>query len=185
MQHPFIIGERIYLRGLERNDLTGNMFQWANDPEVTHYMFMGATPNTMERLQEEYEQLHGSKNDVIFAIVEREADTHIGNVGLYTINWIARSAELRIVVGEKQHWNKGYGTEATRLTLRYGFDKLNLNKVWLGVNAAHQGAVRAYEKAGFVHEGVLRQEIYRNGQYYDAARMSVLRGEFLTQREQK
>ena len=57
MYHPFIIGEKIYLRGMERDDLEGNYFQWANDPEVTHYMFMGAMPNTMEQLEEEYEQL--------------------------------------------------------------------------------------------------------------------------------
>lgn len=185
MHYPFIIGEKVYLRGLERDDLTGNMFQWANDPEVTRYMFLGAMPNTVERLQEEYDQLLKSKNDVIFAVVEKGTDAHVGNVGLHMINWISRSAELRIIIGEKQHWNKGYGTEATRLTVKYGFDKLNLNKVWLGVNAAYKGAIRAYEKAGFVHEGTLRQEIYRNGQYYDAVRMSILRNEFLTHREQE
>ena len=177
MYHPFIIGEKLYLRGLEREDLKGNMFQWANDAEVTRYMFMGALPNTIELLAEEYEQLMKSKNNVVFAVVDKETGTHIGNVGLYVINWISRSAEFRIVIGEKDFWNKGYGTEATRLTVQYGFEKLNLNKVWLGVNAEHTSAVMAYEKAGFVREGVLRQEIYRNSRYYDAIRMSILREE--------
>jgi len=175
MYHPFIAGEKIYLRGLEKSDLTGNMFQWANDSEVTYYMFMGAMPNTIELLEEEYEQLVKSKNDVVFAVIEKETDIHVGNVGLYVINWITRSAEFRIIIGEKEYWKKGYGTEATKLTVDYGFGKLNLNKVWLGVNAAHKDAIKAYEKAGFVHEGILRQEIYRNGEYYDAVRMSILR----------
>lgn len=185
MHHPFITGEKIYLRGLEKDDLKENMFQWANDSEVTHYMFMGATPNSMELLEEEYEQLIRSKNDVVFACIERETDIHIGNVGLYIIDWISRSAESRIIIGEKEYWNKGYGTEATKLSIGYGFEKLNLNKVWLGVNAEHIGAIKAYENAGFVHEGVLRQEIYRNGKYYDAIRMSILRKEYFALKEQK
>ena len=60
----------------------------------------------------------------------------------------------------------------------YGFDKLNLNKIWLGVNSENKAAVKSYKAAGFVEEGVLRQEIYRNGRYYDATRMSILREEF-------
>lgn len=183
MYHPFIIGKKLYLRGLERKDLEGNYFQWANDPEVTYYMFMGAYPNTIEALQEEYDKLIKSKNDVVFAIIDKKTDTHIGNVGLYTINWISRSGELRIIIGEKKYWGKGYGTEATKLVLEYAFDKLNLNKVWLGVNVEHVAAVRCYENAGFVKEGILREEIYRNGKYYDAVRMSVLRKEYLANKE--
>lgn len=178
MYHPFIVGKGIYLRGLEKEDLKRNMFQWANDSEVTYYMFMGAIPNSMELLEEEYEQIVKSKNDVVFAIVDKKTDVHIGNVGLYTINWISWSGELRIIIGDKEYWNKGYGTEATKLTVQYGFEKLNINKVWLGVNAEHEGAIKAYENAGFVHEGILRQEIYRNGKYYDAVRMSILKDEY-------
>lgn len=180
MHHPFIIGEKVYLRALEKNDLVGNMFQWANDSGVTHYMFMGAVPNTMERLEEEYEQLLNSKNDVVLAAIDQKTDIHIGNVGLYVINWINRSAEFRIIIGEKEYWNKGYGSELTKLTVTYGYEKLNLNKIWLGVNKDNKSAVKTYEKAGFVYEGNLRQEIYRNGQYYDAVRMSILRNEYFT-----
>lgn len=182
MQHPFLVGKKIYLRGLEKDDLSGNMFQWANDPEVTYYMFMGAMPNSMELLEEEYEQLVKGKNDVVFAIVDKETDIHIGNVGLYVINWISRSAEFRIIIGEKEYWNKGHGTEATQLAVQYGFERLNLNKVWLGVNAEHKGAIKSYENVGFVREGILRQEIYHNGRYYDAVRMSILRDEYLARK---
>ena len=178
MYHPFIEGEKIYLRGLERSDLTWNMFQWANDAEVTHYMIMGAMPNTVEQLEEEYEQLSKSDKDVVFAIVDKKSDTHIGNAGLYLINYISRVGEFRIIVGEKEYWNKGYGTEATKLTVDYGFERLNLNCIFLGVNVEHAGAIKAYEKAGFVKEGAMRQMIYRNGRYYDAVRMSILMKEY-------
>jgi len=185
MHHPFIVGEKIYFRGLEKNDLTGNMFQWANDPEVTYYMFMGAKPNTIELLEEEYESLIKSMNDVVFAVVDKETTVHIGNVGLYMINWTSRSAEFRIVIGEKNCWKKGYGTEATILTVDYAFERLNLNKVWLGVNAAHKAAIKAYENAGFMHEGILRQEIYRNSIYYNVVRMSILREDYVALKEKK
>jgi ribosomal-protein-alanine N-acetyltransferase len=179
MKNPYIIGNKTYLRALERSDLTGNLYQWANDFNVNYFMFMGTFPNTLERVWEEYEPLLKSKNDVVMAVIDRQADTHIGNVGLYSINWISRSAEYRIVIGEKRYWGKGYGTEATKLTIAYGFEKLNLNKIWLGVNQQNLGAVKTYTNSGFVYEGLLRQEIYRNGWYYNAIRMSILREEYL------
>lgn len=183
MRHPFLIGKKLYLRGLEKADLGKNMFQWANDAEVTHYMFMGSRPNSMELLEEEYDKLIRSANDVAFAMIDKKTGTHIGNAGLYVINWISRAAEYRIIIGEKKFWNKGYGQEAANLIVEYGFDKLNLNRIWLGVNADHAKGVRSYEKSGFKREGLLRQEIYRNGRYYDAVRMSILRSEFYARRK--
>ncbi len=185
MYHPFIVGDKIYLRGLERDDLKGNMSQWANDSEVTYYMFMGAMPSNIELLEEEYEQLIRSKNDVVFAIMDKQTETHIGNAGLYVINYITRSGEFRIIIGEKEYWGKGYGTEVTQLTVQYAFEKLNLNKVWLGVNAENKRGIKAYKNAGFVVEGTLRQEIYRNGKYYDVIRMSIVRDEYLARKEGK
>lgn len=181
MKTPFITGERLYLRGLEKEDLKGNMFNWANDSEVTHYMYTGLKPNTMEVLEKEYDNVVHSDKDVVFAIMDKKTKQHIGNVGLYTINWLYRSAEYRIIIGEKSFWSKGYGAEAAELVLNYGFEKLNLNKIWLGVNTENQAAVKSYHKAGFKNEGTLREEIYRNGKYYDALRMSILRSEFYGQ----
>lgn len=178
MKTPFIVGEKIYLRGLEKKDLADNMFNWANDSDVTRYMYTGLKPNNLELLEKEYDQLISSDKDVVMAIVDKQTDEHVGNVGLYSINWLYRSAEYRIIIGEKDFWGKGYGLEAAKLIIEYGFDKLNLNKIWLGVNAENSSAVKSYRNAGFVEEGVLRQEIYRNSKYYDAVRMSILREEY-------
>lgn len=189
MYHPYIIGKKLYLRGIEKEDLSGTMFQWPNDPEVTHYMVMGAIPNSgsiycsWNTIEEEYEKLRKSEKDVVFAIIDKESDNMIGVVGLYDISWIPRHAELRIVIGEKDFWGKGYGTEATKLVVDYAFDKLNLNKVYMGVNAEHKRAIKAYKNAGFIEEGTLRKEQYRNSKYYDAVRMSILREEYYAKRE--
>ena len=178
MYHPFIVGKNVYLRGLEKGDLKSNYFQWANDAEVTHYMEMGLKPNNFEQLEIEYNELIKSKNDIVFVIVDIKTDILIGSCGLYCINWISRKAEYRIIIGEKEYWNKGFGSEVAKLLIQYGFEKLNLNKIWLGVNSENKGAEKSYVKAGFIREGILRQEIHRNNRYYDAVRMSILREEY-------
>ena len=119
-----------------------------------------------------------SANDVVFAIVDRATEQHIGNTAIHNIDWIRRLGEFGIIVGEKAYWGKGYGTEATRLVVGFAFDRLNLNKVWLGVHADHPGAIRAYEKVGFKIEGRLRQEMVRNGVYADRLIMGILREEY-------
>ena len=92
MKHPFIVGKKLYLRGIEEDDLSGNMSQWPNDPKVTHYMVMGAVPNSgsiycsQNSLEEEYERLRKSKEDIVFAIIDKKSDTLIGVTGLYDIN---------------------------------------------------------------------------------------------------
>ena len=180
LYHPFIIGKKIYLRGVERKDFEGPYFQWANDAEVTTYMFTGLRPNTLELLLEDYDRMVKSTQDIVLIVADKKNNAVIGTAGVFSINWVSRAAELRILIGEKNYWGKGLGTEVMQLLSRYAFEKLNLNKVWLGVNASHVSGIKAYEKAGFKHEGTLRQEIYRNGRYYDARRMSILREEYQT-----
>ena len=94
------------------------------------------------------------------------------------INWTTRSAEVGLFIGEKSCWNKGYGTEIMQLLLRLGFDNFNLNRIFLRVDEANKGGIRAYEKAGFVHEGRFRQGNFRDGKYSDMLLMSVLRTEW-------
>ena len=178
MHHPFLVGDLVYLRRFERGDITDRYFQWFNDAEVTHHMVNGAVPNRPEDVEAFYERMSRSANDVVFAIVDRATEQHIGNTAIHNIDWIRRLGEFGIIVGEKAYWGKGYGTEATRLVVGFAFDRLNLNKVWLGVHADHPGAIRAYEKVGFKIEGRLRQEMVRNGVYADRLIMGILREEY-------
>lgn len=177
MKAQFLASEQIYLRAYERGDLP-MMVEYLNDPEVTRLLFMGLVPSSVEMLVAQWERDRNSQEEVVFAVCDKRTDAFLGTTGLYRIHWVMRTGEFRIFLGDKRFWNRGIGTECTKLMVSYGFEKLNLNRVWLGVNSENTGAVRAYEKAGFVHEGVLRQEQYRNLRYYDAIRMSVLRSEY-------
>lgn len=171
---PYLAGAAVDLVPLSREAWTDAMSRWANDGATTHYMVTGNRPLTREQIAALYDGLM-AEGAILFGI--RADDQVIGHVGLYSLNWLARHAELRILIGEGR--GRGLGTEATRLVIAYGFERLNLNKVWLGVNADNVAGLRCYEKAGMTREGTLRAEIFRNGRYYDAIRLSILRDEYL------
>ncbi len=173
----FLAGERVALRPLTV-EAAAVLATWMNDEEVTHFMFTGQRPMTAAQVAEEVRRQTENPANTVFLVEDRETRTPIGYAGLYDIHPTVRKAEFRVLLGEKEFWNRGYGTEVTELLTFYGFDRLNLNKVWLGVTDENKGAARAYEKAGFRVEGQLRQELYRNSRYYDAIRMSVLRDEY-------
>lgn len=103
----------------------------------------------------------------------------VGTCGLYTHRDIYRSWEFRILIFDPQAIGKGIGTEATKLTVDYGFKRLNAHRIWLGVNAENEGAVRCYQKAGFKQEGILRDDIFVFGRYVNAYRMAILEKEWL------
>jgi len=115
-------------------------------------------------------------------VIESTANSPTANdtcfIGLYDINWIAQNAELRIAIGEKEFLGKGVGTDVTIELVKYGFEKLNLHKIYLGVNASDKRANKCYQKVGFVYEGKIRDYHYRNGRYYDANLYSILKKEF-------
>jgi RimJ/RimL family protein N-acetyltransferase len=104
----------------------------------------------------------------------------IGNTSLMGIEWTSRLAEVGLFIGEKQLWNQGYGRETVQLMLKYAFETLNMNRVWLRVYEHNLRGIKAYERAGFVHEGRLRQAIYSDGRYYDVLIMSVLHSEWVS-----
>lgn len=178
----FIRSSQIALHGLEPDNLHSQLMEeWLNDNDVTRLLFAGLYPADAKEIQKEWKQSVQNPNEIAFMVyfgAGPEPREFVGTVGLYVINWIARTAEFRIFLGDKNCWGRGAGTGATRLVLDYAFNKLNLQMVGLGVNTENKAAVRVYEKAGFVHEGRLRRVQYRNGRYYDVYRMSILQEEF-------
>jgi len=177
-----IYGERIRFRAPERSDIP-LWVAWLNDPEVLQGLSL-YMPISIASEEKWFEGLQSrSDSDQVFVIEVRMPDSPegwkpVGNVGLHGIDWRSRAAEYGIFIGEKTLWNQGYGTEATRLILQYGFNTLNLNRIFLRVYETNSRAIRAYEKAGFVQEGRMRQAEFREGRYIDVLYMSVLRDEF-------
>jgi RimJ/RimL family protein N-acetyltransferase len=105
---------------------------------------------------------------------KKEHWVFVGNCGLIDIDWQNRSAEMGILIGEKQYWNQGFGSKAMRLLLKHGFENLNLHRLWLRVFETNQRAIRSYEKAGFTLEGKFREAQFLDGKYVDVMIMSML-----------
>jgi [ribosomal protein S5]-alanine N-acetyltransferase len=179
----FTHGSLVYLRPLERSDLNDRYLGWLNDSEVTRYMETGTFPTTAEDLEKFYNDVTGSRNQVIFAIVDKKSSQHVGNVKLGPIHWVHRSATFGILIGDKKFWGRGVGLEATRLMVEYGFNRLNLRRIDLGVYAEHEAAVHIYEEAGFKAEGRMRESLFRDGKYVDRLWMGLLRSEYRSPKE--
>lgn len=175
MKNPFLIGPRVYLRPLERADVPV-LQGWINDQEVIRNL-LNFRPMNREAEEEFVDKITRDPELLVLGIALRADDRLIGDVALHRIQSRDRQAGFGILIGEKAEWSKGYGTEATRLIVRYAFDALNLNRVWLHVLANNQRGQRAYEKVGFKVEGVLRQSAFREGRYLDTITMGILRGE--------
>jgi RimJ/RimL family protein N-acetyltransferase len=169
-------GDRIYFSTIEPED-EPNLRRWINDP--ANWIFLGRRPPLNGVREREWIESQG-KNDteVGFGIVIREGHRLIGGTGLHRINRIARKAELGISIGDRAFQSQGYGSEAVRLMVRYGFEELNLNRISLWVFAHNLRAIRCYQKAGFVHESCLREAGYQGGQYHDIYGFAILRSEW-------
>jgi RimJ/RimL family protein N-acetyltransferase len=182
-----IIGERVRFRGVEREDIP-TFVKWLNDPEVLkgiliHHPVSQATEgNWFEEMLKHPADEHVMGIEVPDTPVEggEEHWKLIGTLAFDNIDWRNRCAEFGIMIGDKSYWNQGYGTEAVHLLVKHGFNTLNLNRIYLHVFNNNPRAIRAYEKAGFVHEGRLRQAEFKDGKYIDILVMSMLKDEFLS-----
>ena len=178
MRRPFLVGQRLYLRLLEESDVGEEYVGWLNDYEVTRYLETGKFPSTPETILRYLERFQDSTTDLVFAIVDRETDQHIGNVTLNRINWIHRTADTGLMIGQREFWGKEYGFEAWRLVIEYAFQRLGLRKIIAGAVADNVTSLAVLKKLGFKAEGTLRQEYLVDGEYRDGVRLGLLREEF-------
>ena len=182
----YLYGANIFLREYRSDDLPA-IRAWVNDPETvkylsTRYWTAQSVSNTAEFLDQATRSLGG--NAAYFVIADNADERYVGQIDLISINWKLRSAELAMVIGAEALRGKGIGQQAIALMLAFAFDTMGLERVELEVHADNRRAVRCYEKAGFVHEGVKRHAYYSEGRFCDVAIMSVLADEWRTRRAQ-
>jgi RimJ/RimL family protein N-acetyltransferase len=133
-------------------------------------------PLSLAEEEEWYEQMLQDPKTCNFA-VELEG-RHVGGAGFDKIDGRNACAEVGLFIGLPELWDQGLGFDVLQSLLRFGFEQLNLNRIYLRVFARNERAVHLYEKLGFRHEGRWRQAEFRNGQYQDMLWMSVLREEW-------
>jgi diamine N-acetyltransferase len=170
-------GEKVLL-GPRRRDLLPLYLKWINDFEVTRTLAAEPRPMTWEEEAAWYDRASQNHREIGFTIYQRASMRPIGNTGLHDINHRHRTAEFGILIGEKECWGQGYGTEATRLTLDYGFTALDLHSICLRVYSFNERGIRAYTRAGFRVIGRWRQAIRLAGRAHDVVLMDCLATEF-------
>ena len=171
-----IHGKHIRLSPLAANNLELTR-EWANDREL-NACILRALPVTEYDQNQWYDSLCRDRSRIVFAAYGVDNNEHIGNCGFYHIDYLHRRAEFWTLIGDKACWGKGYSKEIVRLMVDYGFETLNLNRIYLNVRLDHQPAVRLYETTGFQREGILKEQYYLQGEYVDVLVMAVLKKDY-------
>ncbi len=172
-----LIGKKCYLSPCSMEDAE-KWTEWDNDLEVA--IPLGDEAYTLYSLDKMKEIISDvmKKQDHVFDIIDLQTDIMIGHCVLFAVDRIDRKAMFGISIGDKSYWNKGYGQEATKLILDYGFNLLNLNSIMIGVFSYNQRGVNCYKKVGFKEIGRRRQARIIGGKKYDIILMDILAEEF-------
>jgi RimJ/RimL family protein N-acetyltransferase len=175
---PLILeGERVVLRPLEEGDIKF-LHRWGSDSEIMA-LTGDVEPMSLEGARAFYDKVQIEDNRLWFTVVVKDGDRPIGEAGLLRMFKPWHTTDLTMIIGEKDAWGKGYGTEAIRLLLDYTFQELNFHRVAVGVVGFNERALRFYEKIGFKKEGIQRDGYYIEGKYSDFIMMSILREEYV------
>lgn len=168
-----LCGEHIRLRPMEEKD-TSDIVRWRNT-DFVRKNFIYQKPFTPEGHHQWVETMVRTGKVKQFMICPFAMDGKaVGSVYFRDIDPVHQKAEYGIFIGEREALGKGYGTEAARLMVAYGFEVLKLHKIMLRVLADNIGARRSYEKAGFRQEAYLRDEVCLEGIFHDVILMAVL-----------
>ena len=169
-----IAGEHVILRAFERDDAE-RCYRWINDPNIIRTLktrYPIAFQNESEWLDRAMRASHDERH---FAIERRDDRTHIGNASIHDIDWVSQTAWFGLFIGEPSAWNRGFGGDSIRTLARFAFDEMNLCKLRINVFDYNDRAKHVLEALGFVQEGCLRRDFYREGSYHDIVILSKFR----------
>ena len=172
------VGRSVRLRPLREDDLP-YLEQWWIDPSIVVLQNHTVLPRPEGGVSEQFSQwsANTSSEAVGFSIELTETEEFVGHVTLYGRNPINQSATLAIVLGPEFH-GRGYGSDAVRLAVKYGFLQLGLNRIELQTWAFNTRGIASYAKAGFVEEGCRREAVFFNGRRHDEVIMAILRDDW-------
>lgn len=171
-----LAGEKVRLWSIEREDLLKN-YIWQNDPNVIYLTGFCPYPKSFFEIEKWYNNLLLNPTIRTFAIKTKEGE-YIGNIELNKIDFQMKKAEMGIFIGESDFLNKGYGYDTVNILLKFAFNQMNLNRIYIKVIEYNQEAMKFFEKFGFKKEGVLRQAFYYDNKYYNINLYSLLKEEY-------
>ena len=183
MESELYVGKLVRLTSFEPDEAAEAFSRWSRESEFMRLQDSSmavpwSTPWVRRWMDRDLEK--DGFNSIEFAIRTLDGDRFIGSIGLADISLNNRDAYVGIGIGERSYWGKGFGTDAMQIILRYAFNELNLHRVTLNVFEYNPRAIRSYEKAGFSHEGRMRNFLNRDGRRWDLIYMGILREEWVS-----
>lgn len=182
----FLKGTHVILKVLTEDDVhNSNWYGWFNDEETTRFMQKHYYPNT-EELELEFlkESISTSKTKLQLGICDVKGGPIVGVVGLNDIDYMNQKAEVSMIIGEARYQKVKYMVEAFRLIMNHAFNNLNLHRIY-GGSIVNEWAELLCRTLGFKREGVLRQDVFKNGKYNDVYLIGVLKEEFEQAQKEK
>ena len=171
-----ITGDRLYLSPMNPDDVNAYL-EWMNEDRMLAVHF-GQYPQ-MVSAKSDLDWLYAPPENMRrFAIVLFDNDALIGSISLHNIDHLNRNAYIGVFIGGAQNRSKGYGAEAIRLVLDYGFRTMNLHSINLTVHADNKEAISCYKKVGFREVGRLPEVLFVDGKYVDKIYTEILDHEF-------
>lgn len=161
----------IRLEPLTMNHLP-HVMTWANDPEVMGYFASHQEPITEEEERKYLAKILDSPMDRVWSIFHSETGEYLGQCSINAIYWPARNGRIFMALCRAAH-GKGYASSILKALQDKAWE-MGLHKLWLIVREENEKARKKYERAGFLIEGVLRDEYYVKGRYYNMVRMGCL-----------
>lgn len=177
----FLLGKRIYLRGLTPDEIKENTpyYSWLNDLSLDIYTERTYRPNTMENMETYYNRMNNDADCMLLGIFYKKTDVHIGNITFTEMNHMHRRACVGYLLGNKSYAGKGIMTDAVQMLMYFGFNKLNLERIHAGALSLNTASQRVAQKSGMVEEGTQRHYLLRNGQWHDNILFSAIRDEWM------
>ncbi|MBK5262642.1 MAG: GNAT family N-acetyltransferase [Peptostreptococcaceae bacterium] len=169
-------GKKVKLVAIEEKDLQ-QLMEWRNLPESKKYFREYREINFSMQKKWFEEKVIKDPNTIMFSIREATTEELLGCCGLCYINWIYSYADLSLYIGWQESYidEKGYAKESCQLLFDYAFNQLNLNKIWTEIYEFDNKKLELYKSLGMHLDGVLRQNYYYNGQWWNSNILSKLK----------
>lgn len=177
----FLKGRKVSLRPLRKITDFESCLRWINDYEVNQYLAV-YLPMSEQKEEEWFDRTSRSSDNIVFAIEVPDAmngDILIGLIGLHRINWKDRTAVTGTLIGEKEYWGKGYGTDAKMILLDYAFNTLNLHKICSSTVEFNKRSLQYNLHCGYKLEGIERKQVFKKGRYWDKYILGVFKKDWL------
>jgi RimJ/RimL family protein N-acetyltransferase len=175
-------GQKVRLRAYSRVDIPLRL-SYINDTEIASPLTDDIPfPITQHEEEKWFESISSGSDRYKFAIETIDNNVFIGGCSINDVDWKNSVASVGIFIGNRDYWGNGYGHDAMNVLISFIFNQMNINKIRLICYSFNKRAIKSFEKCGFVIEGILRNEIFRDGRYYDKIAMGILRTEFLSRR---